>query len=393
MRLLDWCFGGDYMNIVIAPDSFKGSLSAMDICEMIESEIKLDHPQVNCIKLPLADGGDGTLDVLLHSTKGRKLTCSVSDPLGRTIEASYGEIDEQSVFIEMAQASGLPLLEVHERNPLQASTRGTGEMIVHAMESGYRNIYVGLGGSATNDGGVGMLEALGIYLRSEQGERLPALVTSLQQAATIDDSERHPLLDETTFFMVSDVDHILCGPQGASYIFGPQKGADAAMVEQLDRWLQSFGKLLSSKYRYEQLAQQAGTGAAGGLGATMLAVLKAQRKKGIEFVLEALQADNAFRDADLIITGEGKLDQQTLGGKVIAGVSERAQKYNKPVIALCGSIQLTMEELKQLGLLSAFSIVRQPCTLEDAVNHSEELLRWQIQQIIRTFMHSNAMKG
>lgn len=268
------------MNIVIAPDSFKGSLSAMDICEIIESEIKLDHPQVNCIKLPLADGGDGTLDVLLHSTKGRKLTCSVSDPLGRTIEASYGEIDKQSVFIEMAQASGLPLLEVHERNPLQASTRGTGEMIVHAMESGYRNIYVGLGGSATNDGGVGMLEALGIYLRSEQGERLPALVTSLQQAATIDDSKRHPLLDETTFFMVSDVDHILCGPQGASYIFGPQKGADSAMVEQLDRWLQSFGKLLSSKYRYEQLAQQAGTGAAGGLGATMLAVLKAQRKKG-----------------------------------------------------------------------------------------------------------------
>src|SRR5690606_24518429 len=326
------------MNIGIAPDSFEGSLSAMDICEMIDSEIKLDHPQVNCIKLPLADGGDGTLDVLLHSRKGRKLTCSVSDPLGRMIEASYGEIDEQSVFIEMAQVSGLPLLEVHERNPLQASTRGTGEMIVHAMESGYRHIYVGLGGSATNDGGVGMLEALGIYLRSEQGERLPALVTSLQQAATIDDSKRHPLLDETTFFMVSDVDHILCGPQGASYIFGPQKGADAAMVEQLDRWLQSFGKLLSSKYRYEQLAQQAGTGAAGGLGATMLAVLKAQRKKGIEFVLEALQADNAFRDADLIITGEGKLDQQTLGGKVIAGVSERAQKYNKPVIALCGSI-------------------------------------------------------
>jgi len=380
------------MNIVIAPDSFKGSLSAIDICRMVESEIKLEYEDVRCVKLPLADGGDGTLDVLLHSTKGKKITCSVSDPLGRTINASYGEIDDETVFIEMAQASGLPLLKVNERNPLQASTRGTGELIVHAMESGYRNIYVGLGGSATNDGGIGMLEALDIYLLSEQGERLPGLVSSLQHAASIDDSNRHPLLEKTNFYMVSDVDHSLCGPQGASVVFGPQKGADAAMVEQLDRWLQSYGELLSIHYSYDHLADQAGTGAAGGLGAAMLAVLNAQRKRGIQFILEALHADSAFRDADLIITGEGKLDQQTLGGKVIAGVCELAQKYNKPVIAVCGSIQLSMQELKQLGLLAAFSIVHQPCTLQDALNQSEKLLRWQIQQIIRTFMYNSDTK-
>lgn len=380
------------MKIVIAPDSFKGSLSAIDVCNIIEQEINQYCSNIECIKLPLADGGEGTLEAILHATNGELVSCKVADPLGRTIIAPYGVIgNSRAAYIEMAQASGLPLLQEHERNPLLTTTTGTGDMIVHAMEHGYSTIYVGLGGSATNDGGIGMLEALGIYLLSAKGQRLPGTVASLEEAVSLDFSEEHPLLRETTFYMISDVNNPLCGTHGASQIFGPQKGASTEMIHTLELLLMKYGQLLQEQYLYD-VAKEQGAGAAGGLGATLLSVLHAKKYTGIEYVIDILNASTHIASADLIITGEGRLDAQTLSGKVIQGVCSMAKQYNKPVIAICGGVELTLPQLNQLGLLAAYSLVSKPCSLQDALTNSETMLRWKTQQIIRTFLYLHSKK-
>lgn len=376
---------GIHMKIVLAPDSFKGSITALELCAAMKRGIISVFPVAEVIELPLADGGEGTLAALVHATKGVTHRCIATDPLGRRIEACYGVLgDQHTVIIEVAEASGLPLLQEHERNPMLASSYGTGELIVRALEVGYRSFLIGLGGSATNDAGVGIIRALGGKFLDHKGDIVPDGPQYIAQIASIDMSELHPAIYESTFHILTDVNNPLCGPDGASAVFGPQKGATASMVAELEQSLLHYGTILS-EYTKRDMLSYAGGGAAGGIATSLMAFLGATRGDGIRFLLEKMNATSAFATADLIITGEGKLDSQTLSGKVIAGVSELAKTYLKPVIALCGSVQLSNEQMKELGLAAAFSITKGPASLEEAMLHTAEWTEWQLQQIMNVY--------
>ncbi|MBG9567093.1 glycerate kinase [Brevibacillus agri] len=371
------------MKIVIAPDSFKGSISARDLCASIRKGILNVDPDVEVIELPLADGGEGTLENMVYSTDGKVCELEVRDPLERPIRASYGVLgDGRTVIIEMAQASGLPLLKEHERNPLIATSFGTGELIRHALDSGYRRFIIGLGGSATNDGGTGMLTALGAKFLNQNGALLPSGGAALEELASIDVSGMDPRLKESSFTIASDVTNPLCGPDGASAIFGPQKGATPDMVQRLDMALNRFGEIILN-VKGVDMRQVPGSGAAGGMGAALMAFLQAECKPGIEIVTEAIHFEKHIQNADLIITGEGKLDLQTLSGKVIAGVCRKAKPYGIPTIALCGGMELSSEQMDQIGLKAGFSIVPKPCHLDEAMQNTAVWAQERVEQIMR----------
>ncbi|WP_090581363.1 glycerate kinase [Paenibacillus sp. OV219] len=355
------------MKIVIAPDSFKGSASARDLCDAIARGIRSVMPKAELVELPLADGGEGIMDNLVHATGGSRIEVVVSDPLGRTITAHYGVLgDGSTAVIEMAQASGLPLLQPEERQPLLTSTRGTGELIKHALDRGYRKFIVGLGGSATNDGGAGMLQALGLQLLDAAGQPLAVGGGALAQLGALDAAALDPRLAASQFTIACDVTNTLCGLEGASAVFGPQKGATPEMVAQLDAGLRRFAEQIQALRGIDVLSVPGG-GAAGGMGAGLLGFMNASIRPGIDVVMEASGFAEAVKDADCIITGEGKLDEQTLAGKVAAGVCQAALPLDIPVIILCGTRSLPGEALRQLGKVSAFSIVPGPCSLEEAM--------------------------
>ncbi|REE68696.1 glycerate kinase [Paenibacillus taihuensis] len=355
------------MKIVIAPDSFKGSASARDLCAAIARGIRSVMPKAEIVELPLADGGEGIMDNLVYATRGSRMEAVVSDPLGRSITAHYGVLgDGSTAVIEMAQASGLPLLSPEERNPLLATTRGTGELIKHALDRGYRKFIVGLGGSATNDGGAGMLQTLGLQLLDAGGRPLAEGGGALAQLARLDAAALDARLAESQFTIACDVTNTLCGPAGASSVFGPQKGATPEMVATLDAGLHRFAEQIQA-LRGIDVLRMPGGGAAGGMGAGLLGFMNASIRPGIDVVMEASGFAEAVKDADCIITGEGKLDEQTLSGKVAAGVCRAALPLELPVIILCGTRSLSGESLRQLGKVSAFSIVPGPCSLEEAM--------------------------
>lgn len=371
------------MKIVIAPDSFKGSISARDLCASIRNGVLNVNPDAEVIELPLADGGEGTLENMVYSTDGKVCELEVRDPLERPIRASYGVLgDGRTVIIEMAQASGLPLLKEHERNPLIATSFGTGELIRHALDSGYRRFIIGLGGSATNDGGTGMLTALGAKFLNQNGALLPSGGAALEELASIDVSGMDPRLKESSFTIASDVTNPLCGPDGASAIFGPQKGATPDMVQRLDMALNRFGEIILN-VKGVDMRQVPGSGAAGGMGAALMAFLQAECKPGIEIVTEAIDFEKHIQNADLIITGEGKLDHQTLSGKVIAGVCRKAKPYGIPTIALCGEMELASDQMDQIGLKAGFSIVPKPCHLDEAMENAAVWAQERVEQIMR----------
>lgn len=373
------------MKIIVAPDSFKGSISAQDLCKSIRGGIEAVFPSAEVVELPMADGGEGTLDALVYATKGTKCECVVQDPLGRPVKASYGIMgDGQTVMIEMAQASGLTLLQENERNPLITSSYGTGELIRHALRAGYRKFVVGLGGSATNDGGAGMLRALGASFTDEAGTQIPEGGAGLAKLSEIDLSGLDPAVRESSFRIAGDVTNPLCGPSGASAVFGPQKGATEQMVRLLDEALNRYGEALLQATGTD-VCQMPGSGAAGGMGAALLAVLQAESGSGIDLVMEAVDFRAKMKDASMIITGEGKLDGQTLSGKVIAGICREAMPHRIPVIALCGSMKLTSEEMDELGLAAAFSIVPGPCPLEEAMASASIWARSRTEQIMRLY--------
>ncbi len=363
------------MRIVIACDSFKDALDAPAVCEAIADGLKAALPSADLHIFPLADGGEGTAEILALHKAGQMVRVDATDPLGRPVVATYGwSPSSSSAYVEMAAASGLPLLSEQERDPLLTSTYGTGQVIAAALDAGAEHIFLCLGGSATNDGGLGMARALGFRLLDETGHELAGTGADLGQLHQIDVSGAHPRLRTVRFTALCDVDNPLLGPAGATYMYGPQKGADSPRLKQLEAGMQNFSEVLAATFG-RSLAQEAGAGAAGGLGAGAMAFLQASLEGGAQTVLSEAGFDEVVRGASWVITGEGKLDAQTAHGKLIDAVCSHAGALRVPVVALCGKLEATPEAIHQLGLRAAFSISPGPGSLQDALQQTEGLLQ------------------
>ncbi|CAI1558281.1 MULTISPECIES: glycerate kinase [Serratia] len=360
--------------VVIAPDSFKESLSAMAVAEAIERGFRQIYPQVQYVKLPMADGGEGTVDSMVAATGGEIVRVEVTGPLGQPVSAFYGLLGEgETAVIEMAAASGLHLAPKGQRDPRITTSYGTGELILAALEHGVKTIILGIGGSATNDGGAGMMQALGARLLDDQQQPLPPGGAALARLAQIDLSAVDPRLQQVSVTAACDVDNPLCGPHGASAVFGPQKGATPEMVTQLDAALSHFGSLLQQATGREVL-NAPGAGAAGGMGAALLGMLNARLRPGIEIVIETLRLEEALRDADLVITGEGRLDSQSIHGKTPIGVARVAKRHGLPVIGIAGSLSKDYQVVHQHGIDAAFSVLDRVVTLEEALTDAADNL-------------------
>lgn len=358
------------MKFVIAPDKFKGSLTGFEFCHAVEVGLRMVFPDANILKMPLADGGDGTIEVVRHYLKGEKITIKVNDPLFRPVSASYVYSPETNIaYIEMAEASGLKLLKHTERNCMQASTFGTGELIVDALEKGATEIILGIGGSATNDGGMGMAKALGYLFLDKNGQELKSIGSNLIAVKKVAESNIHPLLGKVKVKVACDVSNPFHGSMGAAKIYAEQKGASAGEVELLDEGLRNYAKIINGQYGID-LQKIAGSGAAGGIGGAAVVFLNGQLTPGIDLIKEMANFEKAIQDVDWIITGEGQLDAQTLSGKTIKGVVNSARKKHIPVAALCGSTSITIEQQKEFGLTYVMSIVRGISTLKEAMENS-----------------------
>ncbi|WP_047246673.1 glycerate kinase [Maribacter thermophilus] len=358
------------MKFVIAPDKFKGSLTGFEFCNAVEEGLRMVFKDAEILKMPLADGGDGTMEVIKYYLKGEKVSVKVQDPLFRTIESSYLYAPENAVaYIEMAEASGLKLLKDDEKNCMRSTSLGTGELIKHALDKGAKNIILGIGGSATNDGGMGMASALGYRFLDGNGIELKPIGGSLSAVQSIDASNAHPRLGEVEVKVACDVSNPLYGKEGAAPIFAAQKGATDKEIEQLDNGLRNFADIVLGQYGID-LQKIKGAGAAGGIGGGAVAFLNGELTSGIELIKELAGFDNAIEGCDWIITGEGQLDAQTLTGKTIQGVVISGQRKNIPVAALCGSLQLTVAQQQQLGLDYVTAIVQGITTLQEAMESS-----------------------
>lgn len=373
------------MKIVIAPQSFKGSVAALAAAQAIERGVRRAEPAAETALVPVADGGDGTLEALAGSSGGQIFRSIVAGPLGQAVEAAWGVMgDGQTAVVEMAQASGLALLPPARRNPRTATTQGTGEIIREALEQGYTRIIVGLGGSATNDAGAGMAAALGVKFRDRQGKVLPRGGAALARLESIDLSGRHPGLDAAEIIGATDVTNPLCGPEGASAVYGPQKGASPEVVAELDAALANFARVAQRDVGMDFLQEEyPGAGAAGGLGAGLMAFAGATLRSGIDLVCQALNFEEQVRDADLVITGEGRADVSTIYDKSPVGVARKAAAYGVPTIILAGSLGEGYEELYQHGIAAVVCIADQPMTFERSLARTEELLEGAAERAIR----------
>ncbi|MCR8643173.1 glycerate kinase [Paenibacillus sp. N1-5-1-14] len=359
------------MKIIIAPDSFKESMTAMQAAEAIETGMRLILPDAEYIKVPMADGGEGTVQSLVDATNGKLIHLEVTGPLGEPVQAFFGMMgDGKTAIIEMAAASGLHHVAREQRNPLITTTYGTGELILAALDQGAEKIIMGLGGSATNDGGAGMAQALGAKLLKESGEEISYGGGELNLVDKIDLKQLDSRIRHVEFIAACDVDNPLTGERGASAIFGPQKGATPEMVELLDHNLAHYAVKLTEATGKEVVAQ-AGAGAAGGMGAAVLAYLNAELKRGVDIVIEAANLAKHMEGADLVITGEGKIDRQTVFGKTPMGVSMTAKVQGIPVIALAGMVAPGSEAVHEIGINALFSIVPGVTTLEEALKDGE----------------------
>lgn len=330
---------GKFHKVVVASDSFKGCLTSIQVADAVEKGIHVHWPDCQVMKLAVADGGEGIIEALLTTMGGRNVKVKVQDPLGRPIEAEYAIVDGTTAVIEMSRSSGLTLLKEEERNPMLTSTFGTGQMVADALSKGCRRFIMGIGGSATNDAGTGMLEALGYRFMDAEGNVLKGRGESLGKIRHIDSSNAVEGLKDSIFIVTCDVDSPFCGPKGAAYVYGPQKGATSEMVKELDEGMQAFSRLVY-KETGTDIMNIKGAGAAGGLGGAFKAFLNAELRKGADMVLDAIGFDEIIRDADLVITGEGKIDSQTLNGKLPSAVAQRASARNIPVMAICGRTEV-----------------------------------------------------
>jgi glycerate kinase len=369
------------VNFLIAPDKFKGSLSASEVCDAVSDAI-LDINTLHKIeKVPLADGGEGTFEILVARFEGHIKKVSVLDPLHRPIIAEYGlSKDGTQAFIEMAKASGLQLLKEDERNPLFCSSIGTGQLILDALNEGVTHITLGIGGSATNDAGIGLAHALGYRFLTREKESLKPIGKSLSEIDVIDDTHRDGRLRQVKFTVLCDVDNPLYGPNGAAYVYGPQKGASHQIVSKLDNGLKHFADLVMKSFSID--LNFPGAGAAGGLGAGSRLFLNATLRKGIDFISDITHLEEKIKVSDIVITGEGKVDHQTLSGKVVAHVLSLAHQYGKPVFILCGQCSLAFGELSKLGAHRMITLADSPAEVSLAIAQPIPLIKSRLKKAL-----------
>ena len=358
---------GKGMKVVIAIDSFKGSLSSLEAGEAAKRGILKCNPQAQVEIRPLADGGEGTVEALVQGMGGRICKVTVTGPLGNPVEAEYGIVGENTAVIEMSAAAGITLVPDRMRNPLYTTTYGVGEMIKDAIEKGCRRFLVGIGGSATNDGGIGMLQALGYEFLDREGKEVPLGARGLEHLAAIKGEKVVPQLKDCEFRVACDVVNPLCGPQGSSAIYGPQKGADAQMIQKMDKWLGAYAKLAAATFSKAD-PETPGTGAAGGLGFAFLTFTSSVLESGIQIILEETRLEDYVKDADVVVTGEGRLDGQTAMGKAPVGVAALAKKYGKTVVAFAGSVTRDAVKCNEKGIDAFFPVIRGISTLEEAMD-------------------------
>lgn len=372
------------MKIVIAPDSYKESLSALEVASAIEAGFRDIFPEADYVKIPVADGGEGTVEAMVAATQGSIVRLTVTGPLGEPVDAFYGlSGDTRTAFIEMAAASGLELVPASRRDPLITTSFGTGELIKNALDRGVGHIIIGIGGSATNDGGSGMMQALGARLLDNQGHEIAYGGGALPQLARIEIDRLDARIRQCRFEVACDVTNPLTGEKGASAIFGPQKGATPELVEQLDQALAHYADIIHRDLDIDVL-HIAGGGAAGGMGAALHAFCQAELRRGIEIVTEALGLAEQVQDADLVITGEGRIDSQTINGKVPIGVAQVAKQFNKPVIGIAGSLTADVGVVHEHGLDAVFSVLFGICTLEEALANAAQNVRMTARNVAAT---------
>ncbi|BBF08875.1 TPA: glycerate kinase [Haemophilus influenzae] len=371
------------MKFVIAPDSFKESLTALEVATAIETGFKRVFPDADYVKLPMADGGEGTVQSLVDATQGKLIECEVTAPLGDKVKSFFGlSGDGKTAIIEMAAASGLHLVPPEKRNPLLTTSYGTGELIKLALDLGVESFILGIGGSATNDGGVGMLQALGMQCLDSQDKPIGFGGAELANIVKIDVQQLDPRLQQVHIEVACDVNNPLCGECGASTIFGPQKGATSEMVKQLDAALSHFAEI-AERDCGKQIRDQAGAGAAGGMGGGLLLLPSVQLKAGIQIVLDRLRLIDYVKDADVVITGEGRIDAQSIMGKTPIGVARTAKQFNKPVIAIAGCLREDYDVVFEHGIDAVFPIIHQLGDLSDILKQGEQNLISTAQNVAR----------
>ena len=371
------------MKIVVAPDSFKGSVSALEAASAMEHGLRRVFPDAVIEKIPMADGGEGTVQSLVDATGGHLQTRRVLGPLKNEVDAQFGILsDGETAVIEMASASGLTLVEPHERNPLRTTTYGTGQLIHAALEAGCRRLIIGIGGSATNDGGAGMAEALGVRLLDTNEKQIQHGGGNLGQLTSIDVTELYPAIAETETVVACDVNNPLTGRDGASHVYGPQKGATPEMIKTLDGHLTHFDKILTHTLG-KSFNDIPGAGAAGGLGAGLMAFLNAELRLGIDIMIDAVNLRERVKGAAVVFTGEGQLDFQTAFGKTPVGVAKIAKAHNIPVIAIAGGIAEGAEAVYDAGIDAMLGIVQEPMSLENAVTDASRLIADTAEQAAR----------
>lgn len=376
------------MRVVVAPDSFKESMTASEVANAIERGIDASNQAVEVIKVPLADGGEGTAEVLINHFQAMRVKAVVTGPMGDDVTVMYGLTDNGVAIMDVASVIGLPLVPEQKRNPLYTTTYGVGELIIDALDRGVNHFIIGLGGSSTNDGGIGMVQALGVRVDTVDGKAVPLGGVGLERVATITLDHLDPRVADCTFTIVSDVMNELLGELGATYVYGRQKGANKAMLQQLESGMSHYASILERDVKSGVVHLEA-SGAAGGLGVAFRAFLDADIRRGIDYVMSLTHLEHKIKKADLVITGEGKIDDQTLHGKVPFGVAQLAQKYNIPVIAITGMNEITTDKLYEAGIRAIFSIINKPMSLVEAMERSNELIERTVENIIRLYHSSN----
>jgi len=380
------------MRIVVAPDSFKGSVSAVGVANAMERGVLAVFPHAEVVKVPIADGGEGTVDAMVVAAGGKRLTTTVVGPLGEEVEACWGIInDGKTAVIEMAAASGLPLVPRERRDPRITTTYGTGQLIKAALDIGVCSMIIGVGGSATNDGGVGMAQALGARFLDVEGEELVYGGSALSKLHKIDLTDLDPRLQEIEFMVACDVDNPLCGLQGASVVYGPQKGATPEMIDELDKALGNYATIAGS-VTGKNIMNYPGAGAAGGLGAGLLFFTNAKLRSGVDIVLEVTKFATAVVNAQLVITGEGRTDFQTVYGKAPVGVAKLAKKYHVPVICLSGGLGKGADDVLNHGVDALLSITSRPMTLEECMKNGSVLIEAATIRICRLLKMGSIIK-
>lgn len=360
------------MKLLFASDSFKGTLSSEQIIRLLTDSANRIFPGCETVGVPIADGGEGTVDAVIAVTKGQLRNVKVHGPLMEEAEASYGVFHGDSAVIEMAAASGLPMVPTEKRNPLHTTTYGTGELIRDALESGYRRLSIAIGGSATNDGGMGAMRALGVRFLDKEGKELAGVGADLGKVADIDVSGLHPAVKEASITVMCDVNNPLTGPDGATYTFGKQKGGTPEILDQLEQGMKQYAAVMRDKLGLD-VENLAGAGAAGGLGAALCGYLHAELKSGIETVLDLIDFDGLLEGTDLVVTGEGRIDWQSAFGKVPSGVGMRCKAKNIPAVAIVGGMGKGAEKIYEFGVDSIVPTINGAMDIEEALERAEEL--------------------